>query len=420
MRRLFSIPFLFAAACWTVGAATTPAIAGMSVSPLKQEITVKPGETAKVTVTVSNNDREKLGTIETVQVERVDVAAAEDGGLAFPPPGSLDTSVGKWMTLSATSGPIKPNESLKVECTIAPPVSAAPGEYYAALLITMDTPQKTETGVTVRCRVASGIFVTIPGRTFPKQAKIERVELLWPDVEAARKAAQSHSAAEDAPAVELPKVSVLLRNTGRARFDAEGRIRIQDAKLRQVFSAPLITKRAGVFGGDKRLFEAAITKPLPAGKYTIKAELDYESSWGKARFQIPIEIHPEQAAALTQMTQKFQAGQAPIEVGPEKVTLALPPGATRSLKVAVRNVSDGVLRGKATVAASQAGEWIDVAPASFAIGKAGRRTVAVQVQVPAGVAGGTYASAVILKVGSEGSPLLERVVPVEIEVQAER
>jgi hypothetical protein len=59
-------------------------------------------------------------------------------------------------------------------------------------------------------------------------------------------------------------------------------------------------------------------------------------------------------------------------------------------------------------------------PDEFTIAKAGRRTVAVRVQVPAGTTGGTYASAVILKVGSEGSPLLERLVPVEMEIQAEK
>lgn len=420
MARLFTVCAIIGAMCLALGGAADPALAGMSVSPLKQEITVKPGEVGKVTVAVWNGNTDGAARPEAISVRVLDVKATEEGGLLFAPIGKIDSSAGKWITPTEAHLNLEPNQSEQLVFSVSPPQSAPPGEYYAAVLVATESKPSPTLGVNVQFRIASGIFLTIPGRTFPKQAKIERCELLWPETP---EPSASQPAAATQPADLMPKVSVLLHNTGRARFEGSGKVQILDAYSREVFSAPLTARRECVFGGDSRLFEAIVTKPLAAGKYRVKAELDYQSAWGKARYQVPIEVLPDQADSLAARSKKYQEGQAPVEIEPAKVSVTARAGATRSLALAVRNVGEKPLQGAATVAPAQGSpgsEWITVAPAELAISKAGRKTVAVRVQVPAGTAGGTYTSAVILKVGSEGSPLLERVVPVEIEVQAEK
>jgi hypothetical protein len=221
----------------------------------------------------------------------------------------------------------------------------------------------------------------------------------------------------------MPRVSVLLRNTGRARFDGSGKVKIVDARSRVVFAGPLTSKRACVFGGDSRLFEATLAKPLTAGQYVISVEMDYESTWSKARYRLPVEILPVQASAFAQMARRSQEGQPPLDVTPEKIAVSLHPGAMRSLGLAAKNTSDGPVRAVAAVAgadASPAAAWMTVGPGDLTISRAGRRTIELKLCVPEGTAAGTYVSAITIKAAAEGATPLERTIPVEIEVKAEK
>jgi hypothetical protein len=412
---------------WLLVAAAGVAHAGVAVSPLKQEVTVKPGESGKVVISLSNRRRGEFDPPQSVRLHIADVRVSEDGSLAFPEAGLMDHSCAKWVVLRKASLTLGPDQSEQIECAIVPPTSASPGEYYAALVVTLDTANGADRGVVVQYRIASGIFVTIPGRTFPRQAKVERCEFLWPEESeiAAASAAASQPIASPAsrPVVPMPKVSVLLRNTGRARFDASGKVTIVDARSRVVFSGPLTSKRACVFGGDSRLFEASLVKPLAAGQYVIKVEMDYESTWSKARYRLPVEILPLQASAFAQLGRRSQEGQPPIDVTPERIAIALHAGSMRSLGLSARNTSDGPLHATAAVAASDAPSaagWMTVGPGDFTISQAGRRTVELKLRVPEGTAAGTYVSAITIKAAAEGAAPLERTIPVEIEVKAEK
>jgi hypothetical protein len=408
-----------------IGLGVGEAGAGVAVSPLKQEISLPPGGQGKVTISLSNHRRSQSDSAESVRLRMVDVDVQEDGSIEFKEPGSMDDSASTWVTLSRTEATLGPSLSQVVECTITVPQGAPPGEYYTAVMVTMGTKGRTDRGVVVQYRIASGIFVTVQGRTFSKQAKIERCEFLWPaSLEGSSNQSASTQPAASQPAeAALPKISVLLHNVGRARFDASGKARIVDSRSRVVFSGQLASKRPCVFAGDSRLFELPLTRTLPAGKYVIKAEMDYQSTWSKARYELPVEILPEQAQSLAALNRRYQAGRPPIEVHPEAVSLTLRPGAMRSLGLAIRNLVDGPLNGAAALMPSEGSpgdSWVTVQPPTFTLRKGGRKTIQVKVLVPAGAAPGTYASDVTLKAGPDGSAPLELRVPVEIEVKTER
>ena len=413
------------AACLVVGVMGSFASAGISVSPLKQEITGKPGETVKFKITVSNSRRAESDTARAVRLEVMDVTVSEDGALSFQGPGSQKNSASNWVSLGAKALTVEPGQSRIVECSLTAPYSA-PGEYYSAILVTLEDKGKTDKGVSVTYRIASGVFVTVTGRSFPREAKITRCEVTWP-----QPAVQTPSAQPASPPAgpEPAKVSIVLQNTGQARFDATGRISIADSHSRTVFTAPLTTHRPCVFGGDSRLFEAPLDRPLGVGQYVVRVEMDYQSGWAKAHHRLPLEITPEKAELLKaaqQAAQKAarQVGDLPVQVTPEKLAVAMPAGAFRSLKLALKNNSEDALRCTATPVFEGDrpvdGSWVTIAPEAFELPKSSQKTLELVIRVPLGAAMGQHTCTVLIEADQGGADSVHFRVPVELDVQAEK
>jgi len=398
-----------------------PAAGGVAVSPLKQEISLKPGEEGKVSLALAFNNRLPTDGPEKMTLAVMDVLATEEGSLVFGEPGLSKVSASKWVTLGAGEVTLDPGESRALECRIAVPETAAPGEYYAAVMVTLARPGVTEKGVAVQYRIASGIFVTVLGRTFPKEARIARCELIWPQAGAAHPATQPDAPAGDAPPPIVPAVQVMLENTGQARFDGSGKVTVLDEQRRIVLVSPMATRRPCIFAGDSRLFETPLAKALPAGKYTLRVEMDYESAWAKARQDMYVTILPEQAALLAQLRQGQGAGKALVEATPDTLASVVPAGATRSLAVTLKNVSDGEVTCTAGVAGSS-GPGVAVRPEQFTISKGGKKTVEVRVESDAGTAadGGRLSALINVEASQEGGGHTELSIPVDIQQKMER
>ncbi|MCY2951662.1 MAG: hypothetical protein NTU53_06750 [Planctomycetota bacterium] len=412
----------FLGICLMAAMGANPAIAGLSVSPLKQEVSLKPGEEGKVRITLTNNIRNGPDVSQVVRLSVADVKVSESGALEFLESGVLRNSASRWISLTKVDVTLEPRQSNIVECAISVPLSAQPGEYYSAVLVAMATPGRNEKGVVVQYRIASGIFVTVLGRTLPKHAKVGTCEVVWPQTASRAAATQPASAARPAPP-ELPKVLVALQNVGQARFDASGKITLLDTRSRIMFTAPLTSGRPCVFAGDTRQFEAIFAKPVPAGKYVIRVDMDYQSSWARARQELPVEILPAQAEMLLAMKKRLREESAVAEVLPEKISPTIPAGATRSLALAVRNISDGPIQYVASVSFGSnpaTDSWITVRPQGFTIYKGGRQSVELKIEVPADTAAGRYFGMVSVEGGTEGSKLRKLEVPLEIEVITEK
>jgi len=409
------------AACLVVGVMGSFASAGISVSPLKQEITGKPGETVKFKITVSNNRRAESDTARAVRLEVMDVTVSEDGALSFQGPGSQRNSASNWVSLGAKALTVEPGQSRIVECSLTAPY-AAPGEYYSAILVTLEDKGKTDKGVSVTYRIASGLFVTVTGRSFPREAKITRCEVTWPQPTVRTPSAQPASP----PAGPEPaKISIVLQNTGQARFDATGRISIADSHSRTVFTAPLTGNRPCVFGGDSRLFEAPLDRPLAVGQYVVRVDMDYQSGWAKAHHQLPLEITPEKAELLKAAQQAArQVKDLPVQVTPEKLAVAMTAGAFRSLKLALKNNSEDALRCTATRVFEGdrpvGGSWVTIAPEEFELSKSGQKTLELVIRVPVGAALGQHTCTVLIEADPGGADSVHFRVPVELDVKAEK
>ncbi len=392
--------------------------AGVAVAPLRQEISVAPGRTERFRITITNRVRDRArARPERVHIQLADVAVSETGHLSFPEPGSMPRSASNWITLNSTELLIRPGESEIIEGTIAAPHHAA-GEYYSAVLVTLGSQGETEGGVTLTYRIASGLFVTVTGRSFPRRAKITRCEIVWPQLDGEKIVQPVHS--------RPPEVVVALENTGQARFRATGRVRILDENSRTVFLTPLRSNRSRVFGGDSRIFRTSLDKPLPTGQYQLHVEMDYESHWGKARHREAFEITPELALILEQVAAESHGrpdGDL-LRATPESLRCVVMPGAFRSIGVVVKNTSEYTVPVSAAITGQDEGpapeKWWSVEPGTFELTAGSRRSLVLLLRVPTDINREEQGFSLVLRAMQPDGTVSELRVPINVAIWAGR
>ena len=148
---------------------------GFSVSPMKQNIVLNPGDSYRGTFTVSNpasseNDFDYAITISPFYVkDDADYTAVFDEA-------SDRTMISNWITLvSPAEGTIEPNSSDEIEFVINVPDDAPAGGQYAAITVSSaSTNDQTEgsTGIREQLAIAHTIFAEIAGNTI-KQGEIK-------------------------------------------------------------------------------------------------------------------------------------------------------------------------------------------------------------------------------------------------------
>ena len=85
--------------------------AGIAVSPLKQEISLKPGEQADVYLSLSYNNRLPTDAPQQVSLSLTDVQVSQEGALEFPAPGTVADSAAKWIALATPEVNLDPGLS---------------------------------------------------------------------------------------------------------------------------------------------------------------------------------------------------------------------------------------------------------------------------------------------------------------------
>ena len=166
-----ALVLVFAGACVLVGdrvAKATAGVVGFSVSPMKQNIVLNPGDTYRGTFAVSNpasseNDFSYLVTVSPFYVkddEEYTAVFDED---------SDRTMISKWIqVVSPTEGTIAPNQSNEIEFIITVPEDAPAGGQYAAITVSSNNNEETPeggTGIREQIAIAHTIFAEIAGDT---------------------------------------------------------------------------------------------------------------------------------------------------------------------------------------------------------------------------------------------------------------
>ncbi|HUU91851.1 MAG TPA: hypothetical protein VM238_11670 [Phycisphaerae bacterium] len=401
-----------AVAAAAVGLAARTAPAGITVSPLKQDIALKPGGTATFHVTVANRARTRGAPPQSARLQVTDFEITERGAVLLKPPGTVEDSATAWITPTHAAVTLKPNQSERIDFEVKAPYTAT-GEYYAAVVVVLDRKQ-THGTLEVEYRIASGVYVTVQGRTFPKKAKVLRCEVGWlgPD-----------GALPKSDAAPMPAILAVLKNTGRSRFDASGHLRISNAEGRTVFKAPMTTRRPSVLAGDTRLFECPLTKVLPCGLYTMRVEFDHQSGWTKAQARVPLMITAEQEALLAKAAAAAVTATVSgptVKVEPKALAAKLPAGTFRVLKVDVTNTGGDSLQCRATVAdpsgARNPASWFQIRTDTFTLATTASKTLHLFVRVP-DEAAGHHETTLVLEIDTLDAAPSRIEVPIDLTVQ---
>lgn len=145
------------------------------VTPMSQNISLEPGEVYTGSITVANpaNSTEDFSYVVSVSPYSV-VGEDYSADLATM---SDRTMLKDWIRISESTGVLKPNESKKVDFTIAVPKSAPAGGQYAVITVTENSSAKSGGGVAVDSifEIGSLIYASVAGETVREGEILENI-----------------------------------------------------------------------------------------------------------------------------------------------------------------------------------------------------------------------------------------------------
>jgi hypothetical protein len=151
---LLSVSFLFPA--------ESHAQVGISLFPIKFNVTVAPGQTYSDTVTVINPNDFPIG----VQPELENIAGGNQGSIDLTDT-NIPHGLSAWININQTEFTLAPQQQLQVPFTITVPPDGEPGGHYGAILFRgLSAGSSSAAGVGISGRVGTVILLNVPGASF--------------------------------------------------------------------------------------------------------------------------------------------------------------------------------------------------------------------------------------------------------------
>jgi hypothetical protein len=223
-----------------------PADLGLDVSPAKLELTMTPGTSYNIPITIHNG----AGSDTHVQAMLVDFGVANNGDYQIQRVGTQRYSLMKWATINPREFDLASGNTQQVRLSLALPQSGLTGEY-AGIAFFQTRPTRRAGAVALSVRVASKFYLTIPNTV-----KID--------------GAITKMTASGGSAGEIYRV--LFKNLGNAHVYLRGQVLVKKGD-QTVAQLPMPDEMLVERGGE-RLIEVP-GKELPAGKYLVIAMIDY-------------------------------------------------------------------------------------------------------------------------------------------------
>jgi hypothetical protein len=228
--------------------ASAPADLGLNVSPAKMELSMAPGTTYNIPVTVQNSTNAPTH----IQAQLVDFALTQSGDYHFGQTGSDKYSLMRWATINPREFDLPANSTQQVRLTLTiPKISDLAGEY-AGIAFFQTRPVRRAGAVALSARIGSKFYLTIPN-TVKLDGAISKMSV-------------GHG-----PFGEVYRV--LYKNLGNAHQYLNGQIQVR--KGGSVVQTIAMERDMLVERGGSRLIEANGNSSLPPGKYEIIAVIDY-------------------------------------------------------------------------------------------------------------------------------------------------
>lgn len=131
----------------------------LTVSPVKKELTVRPGERVDFTITLINHTD---GNLELL-VYPMDFFIKPDNSYEFNEPGYYSYSCSRWIKMRRDRLAIPPRSQIEEPFTLVVPQDAEPGGHYSVLFFQDASEPPPGLGVKPTYRIGSLILATVPG-----------------------------------------------------------------------------------------------------------------------------------------------------------------------------------------------------------------------------------------------------------------
>jgi hypothetical protein len=269
---LASVPVLLLATGVTTEAATAPPTgSGLSISPLRQDITIKPGQADKIDITLKNI----TGGPVTAKASVADFESDNVDGnpkIITDPNANSPASIRKFL-IGLGDIKLAVNEQRSFSIPVQAPANATPGAYYGLVEYqAVPTNPGADNGnnkVALSAAVSQLVFITVPGNL------VSRMQL-----NALHIYKDKNGPKEGIFFTKVPQAAgVELRNLGNSFATPFGRVTLTNSTGKTTYSYELnggIT-RGLVLPQSNRVFRNPIKNISRPGRYTLTASVSYGS-----------------------------------------------------------------------------------------------------------------------------------------------
>lgn len=248
MRKMRVFIVAAAVAVMVVGlSAPAPADLGLDVSPAKFELSMKPGSSYNVPITVHNGG----GDATHIQVTLVDFGVAPNGDYQIERAGSKPNSLMRFASINPREFDLPGGTAQQVRLSLALPSGPNLSGEYAGIAFFQTRATRKAGAVALSARVGSKFYLTIPGTV-----KID--------------GAITKMTAGSGPSGQVYRV--LYKNLGNAHEYLNGEIQVR--KNGTTIQRIPMQREMLVERGGERLIEVN-GETLLSGKYDIVAMIDY-------------------------------------------------------------------------------------------------------------------------------------------------
>ena len=234
------------AALLSLAAPPARAGAGFLVDPVLVELSVPPGATHTVSLTVTPAGP-GLGQL---TAELADWLLDSEGNLRLLPAGTLPRSASRWLQLAPTTL-VLGGQPVSLRLTAVLPQEALAGSYWSMLLLRgMPVADPGRAGVSIQVQLGVPVYLTIEGTG---RASVQLVRF---DVES--------------PSPERPSRAVVqLRNAGNVHTRVTGQVEVRDEQGELVGRLPI--PQGVILPGTTRRFAVQLPSELKPGMYVALA-----------------------------------------------------------------------------------------------------------------------------------------------------
>lgn len=401
------------------------AIAGMAVSPLQQRVVVKPGKVAFFSVTVTNVDRGFQTLPCKVNVALLDFTVSPQGGISFHKDLKHNRSAAEWISFDANELTLEPGESKKIRAKVSAPFSAD-GDYWAAIMISLGGAPQRKSGIQIKLRTGSGVFVHVERRNYTERGSVIDANIVLPEFDPVRNATSSPERWKETPSngvdpnenlvgepdegkgfeeaqeKQALRISAELKNDGLVAFIANGKAFLYSENWRRIAFVPLYTERRRILPGHTRCFTGVMSQPLPAGQYKLRLFFDPGSKYGR---KITKEMEFSVSDRLArQWAENFTDDDIQmLEIEPQEFKQTLTPGRFTAARFLVANRGLSTVAIRCRLEADELPEdWLKLNPTEFILNPNMRRNVVCSARIPQDAQPGEYNAVIHIEAERSG------------------